>query len=80
MFHQAKYIAHYENFVATELEIADETKALTDARDLLSDPQLTSDVKFIANSASMLVELLTWFKTRDVLVHKAYNRVHDLLA
>jgi len=81
VFHHAKYIDHYSDFVTAELQIS-ESKALDELLTLLKDPRLhvVDDVNFIASNAGKLVEDLTWFESRDIHIHLAYNRLMDLLA
>ena len=78
--HHTKYVDHYAEFIQQEFEISNKTKALKDTNELLADPDLIIDMKFIAEKATKIVELLTWFESQDVLIHQAYNRVLDLIA
>ena len=78
--HHAKYAKHYRGFVAKELEDSSATNALTELSALLSDDQIIAEVQFVADSSVPLVKLLTWFESRRVTIHLAYNRVMDLLA
>jgi len=79
--HHDKYIEHYRGFINQELDISASTNALTELQSLLDDDvQIKLEVAFISSSTTTLVELLTWFESRHVQIHLAYNRIMDLLA
>lgn len=78
--HHAKYVQHYKAFIDNEIELSTSTNALTELAALLRKDNIVSELKFIADSSTPLVELLTWFEGRRVSIHLAYNRLMDLLA
>ena len=79
--HHDKYIEHYRGFIDKELEISASTNALTQLKSLLRDDvQIKLEVAFISSSTTELVKLLTWFESRHVQIHLAYNRIMDMLA
>ena len=57
-----------------------ESQALAELKQLLANPTLALDVKFLASNASRLVSDLTWFESSGVNIHLAYKKVIDLLA
>lgn len=78
--YHAEYVNHYQNFIGNELEISAATNALNELHELLQDRKLREKILFIHKSTTKLVELLTWFESRHVLIHLAYNKIMDLLA
>lgn len=78
--HHAKYVDFYPQFISMEVENSHSTNALEELSNLIKHPEIIHDIKFIAENAKKITELLTWFEGRQVNVHKAYNRVMDLLA
>ena len=81
MSHHDKYIEHYRGFIDKELEISASTNAFTQLKSLLRDDvQIKLEVAFISSSTTELVKLLTWFESRHVQIHLAYNRIMDMLA
>ena len=79
--HHDIYFEHYRGFIDAELEVSASTNALSELKLLLQDDGLIKlEVAFISSSTSALVELLTWFESRNVQLHLAYNQIMDLLA
>lgn len=77
--YHAAHLDFYTEFVEQELALTPRTQALTELSNLLHDPHLNEEVQFISKNATNLIDLITWFESRRVLIHKAYNRVMDLL-
>lgn len=78
--HHTKYINHYKEFIEAELEISAPTNALLELQTIFEDDAIKVDVLFIALNSVQLMSLLTWFESRHVTIHQAYNKVTDLLA
>jgi hypothetical protein len=78
--HHARYVDFYPQFIAFEVDNSHSTNALDELSRLLKNQDVIRDVKFIAENTKAIIDLLTWFEGRQVNVHKAYNRVMDLLA
>ena len=78
--HHDIYFEHYRGFIDAELEISASTNALSAQAATSDDGLLKLEVAFISNSTSAHVELLTWFESRHVQMHLAYNRIMYLLA
>lgn len=78
--HHAKYIDHYQHFIEAELEMSAPSNALLELIELLKSKAIKADVRFIAMNTSKLMNLLTWFESRHVLIHLAYNKIMDLMA
>jgi len=70
-------------FIDEEMDVyvSSPTNSMNELKNLpTDDEQLISEVTFIAESTQKLVELLTWFESRHVLIHMAHNRLMDLLS
>lgn len=78
--YHAKYVTHYEAFIDKELEVSTATNALNELQELLQDQELTEKIEFISQSTAKLVDLLTWFESRHIRIHLAYNKIMDLFA
>lgn len=46
---------------------------------LKSLSNIEDQVKFVAENAIQFMQLLTWFESRQVLIHKAFNKLIDLI-
>uniref|UniRef100_H3BCP4 HAT C-terminal dimerisation domain-containing protein n=1 Tax=Latimeria chalumnae TaxID=7897 RepID=H3BCP4_LATCH len=53
--------------------------SLVNISTLLNDAQLNDEVQFVAKNAAGLMDLITWFESRYVTIHEAYNKVMDVL-
>lgn len=70
----------YLEFIQSEVEISNPTRALEELSTLLEDEEVKNDIKFIAKNCENIVGLLTWFEGRQMIIHEAYNRIMDLLS
>uniref|UniRef100_H3A8A2 HAT C-terminal dimerisation domain-containing protein n=1 Tax=Latimeria chalumnae TaxID=7897 RepID=H3A8A2_LATCH len=76
--YHAAHLKYYSDFVSEELTLTPKTQVLTDLSTLLNDAQL-NDVQFVAKNATGLMDLITWFESRYVTIHEAYNKVMDVM-
>ncbi|XP_067868695.1 uncharacterized protein [Heterodontus francisci] len=77
--YHAAHLKCYSDFISEELTLTPKTQVLADILTLLNDAQLNEEVQFVAKNATRLLDLITWFESRYVTIHKAYNKVMDVL-
>ncbi|XP_067875707.1 uncharacterized protein [Heterodontus francisci] len=77
--YHAAHLKYYSDFISEELTLTPKIQVLTDIVTLLNDAQLNEEVQFVAKNVTQLMDLITWFESRHVTIHKAYNKVMDVL-
>uniref|UniRef100_H3B847 DUF659 domain-containing protein n=1 Tax=Latimeria chalumnae TaxID=7897 RepID=H3B847_LATCH len=77
--YHAAHLNYYPEFVSEELTLTPRMQVLTDLSTLLNNAQLNEEVQFVAKNATGLMDLITWFESRYVTIHEAYNKVMDVL-
>ncbi|XP_067881356.1 uncharacterized protein [Heterodontus francisci] len=77
--HHAAHLKYYSDFISEELTLTPKAQVLTDIVTLLNNAQLNEEVQFVAKNATRFLDIITWFESRHITIHKAYNKVMDVL-
>uniref|UniRef100_H3B044 HAT C-terminal dimerisation domain-containing protein n=1 Tax=Latimeria chalumnae TaxID=7897 RepID=H3B044_LATCH len=78
--YHAQYIPFYPTFVEEEMEITPNTQVLKELKCLLDNSEtLQVQLNLITRYGKELVDLIKWFKSCEIRVHQAYNKVVDLI-